>query len=515
MSTANNAFLIRRSVSTPPVGDPDRSWYSWYDRPSVVARPRSEALWRVVREDALMMATKLKPVNKPLQKKWTKKNEHVYENLTYKKKDSVESKLKIVIDNFDRILDEYKPPAAAVVAATKIPKLQKAKTCSIIESKLQKAKTCSIIESKCILKKSLSQPLDSSDGIKTMKTKTKSLAEIPQEVKAKPRAKTLTTKTKSLAEIPQAKTSSKVKEVVQRINLLNKAKSTHDVSLQEPRKVSKIPVKTPALRKTFPSTPSGLNCLDRTSGSTRKNVASLTLAIPKRDFVTKSPKEKSVKEVVQKLEANKLGNGKNTYRKNKEIKNKSSESDLSTNKVVLTYLKDNEVRKLNYNSDDCSDDSGNISNENEMDCEDVRLEKIFFRNGVLSQLESQRDERLAGMVVHLQAHCRGYLARRRLAQRKLQDLAVRCIQRNVRKFLMVRDWPWWRLLVRVTPLLNVHRTEEELRMKTDELEALKTKLEKLESERTTLKHENDKLEAKVRHTLQSPRSKFGLAVQRP
>lgn len=27
----------------------------------------------------------------------------------------------------------------------------------------------------------------------------------------------------------------------------------------------------------------------------------------------------------------------------------------------------------------------------------------------------------------------------------------------------VRDWPWWRLLVRVTPLLNVHRTEEELR----------------------------------------------------
>jgi len=45
-------------------------------------------------------------------------------------------------------------------------------------------------------------------------------------------------------------------------------------------------------------------------------------------------------------------------------------------------------------------------------------------------------------------------------------LAVRCIQRNVRKFMVVRDWPWWRLLVRVTPLLNVHRTEEELRTKS-------------------------------------------------
>lgn len=91
--------------------------------------------------------------------------------------------------------------------------------------------------------------------------------------------------------------------------------------------------------------------------------------------------------------------------------------------------------------------------------------QIFFRSGGLTQLEAQRDERLAGTVINLQAHCRGYLARKKLAQRKLQDLAVRCIQRNVRKFMSVRDWPWWRLLVRVTPLLNVHRTEEELRAK--------------------------------------------------
>ncbi|CAG9770132.1 unnamed protein product [Ceutorhynchus assimilis] len=158
---------------------------------------------------------------------------------------------------------------------------------------------------------------------------------------------------------------------------------------------------------------------------------------------------------------------------------------------------------LDYNSDN-SDDSGNISNE--VDCDEVNStssvrsrtsteslstvlsskgvttkdlsvgscngsldespKKIFFRTGVVSQLEAQRDERLAGVVISLQAHCRGYLARRKLQQRKLQDLAVRCIQRNVRKFMLVRDWPWWRLLVRVTPLLNVHRTEEELRAKT-------------------------------------------------
>ena len=31
-----------------------------------------------------------------------------------------------------------------------------------------------------------------------------------------------------------------------------------------------------------------------------------------------------------------------------------------------------------------------------------------------------------------------------------QDIAIRCIQKNVRKFMGVRGWPWWRLLIKVT-----------------------------------------------------------------
>lgn len=90
------------------------------------------------------------------------------------------------------------------------------------------------------------------------------------------------------------------------------------------------------------------------------------------------------------------------------------------------------------------------------------------------------------------------MARRRVSQKRVQELAVRCIQRNVKAFLAVRDWPWWRLLVRVTPLLNVHRTEEQLKLAQDELQSLKLKLEKIETERTTLKTENNRLEVKVR-----------------
>ena len=45
---------------------------------------------------------------------------------------------------------------------------------------------------------------------------------------------------------------------------------------------------------------------------------------------------------------------------------------------------------------------------------------------------------------------------------QVQHLAVNCIQKNVRKYMSIRDWEWWRLYTKVQPLLNVHRTEEEL-----------------------------------------------------
>lgn len=51
--------------------------------------------------------------------------------------------------------------------------------------------------------------------------------------------------------------------------------------------------------------------------------------------------------------------------------------------------------------------------------------------------------------------------------------------------------------MRVTPLLNVHRTEEQLKATTEELQMMRLKMEKLELERNTLKMDNEKLEIKV------------------
>ncbi|XP_017874079.1 PREDICTED: unconventional myosin-XVIIIa isoform X3 [Drosophila arizonae] len=136
---------------------------------------------------------------------------------------------------------------------------------------------------------------------------------------------------------------------------------------------------------------------------------------------------------------------------------------------------------------------------NELDVASYRIgpSQILFRSGVLNELEAKRDVLLSDRIIQLQALCRGYLARKKMSQRRVQELAVRCIQRNVKAFLAVRDWPWWRLLVRVTPLLNVHRTEEQLKIANEELIMLRAKLEKIEYDRSEVRNENQKLEAKL------------------
>ncbi|XP_045454349.1 unconventional myosin-XVIIIa-like [Melitaea cinxia] len=122
---------------------------------------------------------------------------------------------------------------------------------------------------------------------------------------------------------------------------------------------------------------------------------------------------------------------------------------------------------------------------------------IMFRGGVVGELDARRDAALARVLVRLQARARGLLARRRAQRLRTQHTAARCVQRNVRAFLAVRDWPWWRLLVRVTPLLAVHRTEHRLKQAQDELETLRAKLEKVETERTHYKNETEKFENKL------------------
>ncbi|XP_013100141.1 myosin heavy chain, muscle isoform X2 [Stomoxys calcitrans] len=88
--------------------------------------------------------------------------------------------------------------------------------------------------------------------------------------------------------------------------------------------------------------------------------------------------------------------------------------------------------------------------------------KVFFRAGVLGQMEEFRDERLGKIMSWMQAWARGYLARKGFKKLQEQRVALKVVQRNLRKYLQLRTWPWYKLWQKVKPLLNVSRIEDEI-----------------------------------------------------
>ncbi|XP_071052212.1 myosin heavy chain, muscle isoform X8 [Onthophagus taurus] len=88
--------------------------------------------------------------------------------------------------------------------------------------------------------------------------------------------------------------------------------------------------------------------------------------------------------------------------------------------------------------------------------------KVFFRAGVLGQMEELRDDRLGKIVTWMQSWVRGYLSRKEFKKLQEQRLALQVCQRNLRKYLKLRTWPWYKLWQKVKPLLNVTRVEDEI-----------------------------------------------------
>nr|XP_033952988.1 unconventional myosin-XVIIIa isoform X7 [Pseudochaenichthys georgianus] len=125
------------------------------------------------------------------------------------------------------------------------------------------------------------------------------------------------------------------------------------------------------------------------------------------------------------------------------------------------------------------------------------LSRVFFRAGTLSRLEEQRDVQTRRNISLFQAACRGYLARQAFKKRKIQHLAIRCIQKNIKKNRGVKGWPWWKLFTTVRPLIEVQLTEEQIRGKDEEIQQLKQKLEKVEKERNELRLSSDRLESRI------------------
>jgi len=143
----------------------------------------------------------------------------------------------------------------------------------------------------------------------------------------------------------------------------------------------------------------------------------------------------------------------------------------------------------------------------QMDASEFRigLTKVFFKAGIVGELEEMRDERLAKIISQFQAYCKAHIQRIEYKKMKERREGLAVIQRNVRKFLYIRNWPWWKLYLLVQPMLSIVRAEDEMKEKEEELkqameeaQANLDKRKELEESLTNVMTEKERLFTELR-----------------
>ncbi|KAF7197893.1 Myosin type-2 heavy chain 1 [Pseudocercospora fuligena] len=139
----------------------------------------------------------------------------------------------------------------------------------------------------------------------------------------------------------------------------------------------------------------------------------------------------------------------------------------------------------------------------------VGLTKVFFRAGVLAELEEKRDALIRDIVVRFQAVARMYVQRRIFRKQQYRAEATRVIQRNFQVYLQLQQNPWWQLFVRMRPLLGATRQSNEVKKREEEIKLLHAKMAEEEAQRAKVEDERRRAEAeiqKVQKTLESERA---------
>jgi chromosome segregation ATPase len=70
-------------------------------------------------------------------------------------------------------------------------------------------------------------------------------------------------------------------------------------------------------------------------------------------------------------------------------------------------------------------------------------------------------------------------------------VALSVIQRNIRRWMAMRNWQWWKLYTRVKPLLTMAKADDELKKQAEEYEETKKELEKVMKRMKELEEQNE------------------------
>ncbi|KAK3371877.1 P-loop containing nucleoside triphosphate hydrolase protein [Podospora didyma] len=144
----------------------------------------------------------------------------------------------------------------------------------------------------------------------------------------------------------------------------------------------------------------------------------------------------------------------------------------------------------------------------------VGLTKVFFRAGVLAELEEKRDALITEIMSRFQSVARGYMQRRIAFKRLYRAEATRVIQRNFQVYLDLCQNPWWQLLVKMKPLLGATRTATEVKKRDEMIRQLHDKMKLEVLDRQKLEEERRSVHAEMMRVQQTLESERALALDK-
>jgi myosin protein heavy chain len=144
----------------------------------------------------------------------------------------------------------------------------------------------------------------------------------------------------------------------------------------------------------------------------------------------------------------------------------------------------------------------------------VGLTKVFFRAGVLAELEEQRDTLIREIMSRFQSVARGFCQRRIAHKRLYRAEATRIIQRNFQVYLDLTNNPWWRLFVRMRPLLGATRTASEVKKRDEIIQKLQMKMQEDMTDRRRLEDERRRADTEIQRVRQTLESERALALDK-
>ncbi|KAG6038216.1 hypothetical protein E4U41_004432 [Claviceps citrina] len=144
----------------------------------------------------------------------------------------------------------------------------------------------------------------------------------------------------------------------------------------------------------------------------------------------------------------------------------------------------------------------------------VGITKVFFRSGVLAELEERRDALISEIMARFQSVARGFTQRRAAYKRLFRTEATRIIQRNFNVYLDLVENPWWQLIVKMKPLLGATRTATEVKKRDLLIKQLNEKMRVDSEQREKLEDDRRNTHAEMLRIQQTLESERALALDK-